>query len=201
MEEACKALPKLMWPHEELPCLLYQMLFSLYAAQKELSLRHYDVKLLNFFLRKPTARLSKGFGHETGLPVDAEAATESEASAILEYGVSGLRHRFRLGDLQAPCLAMLADFGTSDISPATLGKPIELKHYTLENTPRLPSARHGGAGRQGGRPCARPLLACSPSRPLRGASSSVVCPKELRANLEAVWRSVPAREARHQCGG
>lgn len=197
MEEACKALPKLMWPHEELPCLLYQMLFSLYAAQKELSLRHYDVKLLNFFLCKPTARLSKGFGHETGLPVDAEAATEPEASAVLEYGVSGLRHRFRLDDLQAPCLAMLADFGTSDISPATLGKPIELKHYTtLENTPP-DFLLLGTKAVQDGKADAFALGLCwlhllTGRAPYEELLSSVVCPKELRANLEAVWRSVPA---------
>ena len=131
-----------MWPYEELPCLLYQMLFSLYAAQKELSLRHYDVKLLNFFLCKPTARLSKGFGHETGLPVDAEAATGSEASAILEYGVSGLRHRFRLDDLgSVPRDARR--LGTSDISPATLGS-LSSSNTTprLRTRLRLPSARH-----------------------------------------------------------
>ena len=57
MEEAMKALPKQAWPHEYLPTLMYQMLFSMYAAQRELTLRHYDVKLLNFFLASPKARL------------------------------------------------------------------------------------------------------------------------------------------------
>ena len=33
MEEACKLQPKLMFAVEQLPCLVYQMLFSLYSAQ------------------------------------------------------------------------------------------------------------------------------------------------------------------------
>ena len=53
MEEACKALPGQCWPVGELPGLAFQMLFSLFVAQKELQLRHYDVKLLNFFLAAP----------------------------------------------------------------------------------------------------------------------------------------------------
>ena len=32
--------------------LLFQMCFSLYAARESFSMRHYDIKLLNFFLRR-----------------------------------------------------------------------------------------------------------------------------------------------------
>ena len=60
MEEACKLEPNMMWPVAKLPCMLYQMLFALYAAQRELGLRHYDVKLLNFFLATPSKRLQLG---------------------------------------------------------------------------------------------------------------------------------------------
>jgi hypothetical protein len=43
-----------MVPVDELPALLLQMVMSLYVGREQHSLRHYDVKLLNFFLKRLT---------------------------------------------------------------------------------------------------------------------------------------------------
>jgi hypothetical protein len=94
------------------------MLFSIHVAQQDILLRHYDIKLLNFFLARPM--LPAGLD---GLPV------------VLRYGVFGAAYEVPLLQDQ-PSLCMLADFGTADISPATLGKPVGCHHLTtLENSP------------------------------------------------------------------
>ena len=112
------------WPVERLPCFLYQMLFALFTSQREIGLRHYDIKLLNFFLARPPP------------PPGEEAADADAASSVwMHYGVCGHEHRFELSRAE-PSLAMLADFGTADVSPSTMGQPISLKHFTtVENTP------------------------------------------------------------------
>jgi hypothetical protein len=46
MEEACKALPGQAWAADKVRGLYFQMLFSVFVAQRELQLRHYDVKLV-----------------------------------------------------------------------------------------------------------------------------------------------------------
>ena len=119
MEEACKVQPKMMWPTEQLPALAFQMLFSLYSAQRELGLRHYDVKLLNFFLAKPTIRLPRGHGNDV-------------QTVALHYGCFGRQYTFHLST-DEPSMAMLADFGTADIAPVT---PPTL---TTAPTPALPA--------------------------------------------------------------
>lgn len=190
MEEACKVQPKLMWPAEQLPPFLFQMLFSLYSAQRELALRHYDVKLLNFFLCKPGSRLK---GQVVG-GTQPKGATPS--TVTLHYGVSGLRYAFPL-DADTPSLAMLADFGTSDISPSTLHQPIGRKQYTtLENTPP-DFLLLGTRARQDSKADCFALGLCwlhllTGRAPYEEVLESVACPKELREGLDAAWRAVPA---------
>lgn len=49
-EDLIRDQPDALLPLSEAKGFLFQMAFSLYAARAELSLRHFDVKLLNFFV-------------------------------------------------------------------------------------------------------------------------------------------------------
>ncbi len=42
---------------ETIRVMLFQMFYSLYSCREKLSLRHYDIKLLNFFVTLGTALL------------------------------------------------------------------------------------------------------------------------------------------------
>ena len=176
MEEACKACPGEAYDVAQLPSLLLQMLFSVLAAQRELSLRHYDLKLLNFFLAAPPR---------------APAAAAHATRVAMRYGVAG-----RLLELQLPAdepsLVVLADFGTADIRPETLGQPITDQQFTtLENTP--PDFLLCGCGANqsfaadafGLGLCVLHLL--TGKAPYEELLAPVRCPAELRAALLQVW--------------
>ena len=116
MEEACKVQPGGCWGVEELPRLAFQMLYALHVAQARLKLRHYDLKLLNFFLAHAPEHASGG------------------GAGRLRYSVAG--QRFELPAPDGPSLVMLADLGTADVCAETLGRPIGAPQFaTLENTP------------------------------------------------------------------
>ena len=180
MEEACKACPGEAYDVAQLPSLLLQMLFSVLASQRELSLRHYDLKLLNFFLAAPPRAPA------------AAAHAGHAAHATMRYGVGG-----RLLELRLPCdepsLVVLADFGTADIAPETLGRPISEQQFTtLENTPP-DFLLCGGGARQGFAADAFGLGLCvlhllTGKAPYEELLAPVRCPAELRAALLRVWR-------------
>ena len=181
MEEACKSLPKMMWPVERLPCFLYQMLFALYSAQQEIGLRHYDVKLLNFFLRTPTpANVGNG---------------NSQPTLTLHYGCLGAQYEFQV-DPGSPSIACLADFGTSDISPANADQPIGVQHFTtLENTPP-DFLLLGTRATQSGQADAFALGLCwlhllTGRAPYEELLENLTCPADLRLALDEVWRAEP----------
>jgi len=176
MEEACKACPGEAYDVAQLPSLLLQMLFSVLASQRELSLRHYDLKLLNFFLAAPPRA-----------PATAAHATH----AAMRYGVAG-----RLLELQLPAdepsLVVLADFGTADIAPDTLGRPITDQQFTtLENTPPdfllcgCGASQSFAADAFGLGLCVLHLL--TGKAPYEELLAPVRCPAELRAALLQVW--------------
>ena len=178
MEEACKSCPGEAYDVAQLPSLLLQMLFAVQAAQRELSLRHYDLKLLNFFLAAPPrAPATHAHAHAT--------------HAVMRYGVGG-----RLLELQLPAdepsLVVLADFGTADIAPETLGQPITDQQFTtLENTPP-DFLLCGGGARQSFAADAFGLGLCvlhllTGKAPYEELLAPVRCPTELRAALLRVW--------------
>ena len=176
MEEACKACPGEAYDVAQLPSLLLQMLFSVLASQRELSLRHYDLKLLNFFLAAPPR---------------APGAAAHATHAAMRYGVGG-----RVLELQLPAdepsLVVLADFGTADIAPETLGQPITDQQFTtLENTPPDFLLCGGGANQSfaadafGLGLCVLHLF--TGKAPYEELLAPVRCPAELRAALLQVW--------------
>ncbi|CBN78046.2 conserved unknown protein (Partial), partial [Ectocarpus siliculosus] len=117
-------------PTVEAQGFLFQMAFALYAGRAELSLRHFDVKLLNFFV-SDASRLVGGGGQCGGGGGDVEEG----GPVTLRYGVGGDVVELCLPQDRA-YLVKLADFGTADVDPLTVGNPVEACHFsTLENTP------------------------------------------------------------------
>ena len=178
MEEACKALPEAMWTPVEVAALFLQMVYSLHVAQAELQLRHYDVKLLNFFLT--TA--------EELVPPHKAAATRA---VRLRYGVCGRCYAIEM-DVEEPMLAMLADFGTADIAPDSFDEPIDTRHFTtLENAP--PDFLLAGAhARQDFAADSFSLALClvhmlTGHAPYEEVLAPLRCPPELRDALEHIW--------------
>ena len=198
LEEACKRQPNAMFGTERLPALLFQMGFALYAAQQELCLRHYDVKLLNYFLATPPAtapapKLGTPPAPPTGLIRGGEGHGEGgDADTLsLHIGCDGTHYRFSLGASE-PSLCKLADFGTADISPASLGQPISSRHLTtLENTPPdflllgTRAVQTSAADGFGLGLCWLHLL--TGLAPYEELMESVKCPAELRLSLTTVW--------------
>lgn len=88
---------------------LFQMLFAMYAARETLSMRHYDIKLLNFFATIST---------------DAQGQVDHNRVVLVGFGKHV--YKLRCEDSQAN-IVKLADFGTSVIGSETLGQPISLQ--------------------------------------------------------------------------
>lgn len=71
-------------PTVEAQAFLFQMAFALYAGRAELSLRHFDVKLLNFFVSDASRLVGGGQGGGEGL-----GNVEEGGPVTLRYGVGG----------------------------------------------------------------------------------------------------------------
>ena len=107
-------------PKRETVGALFQMISSLDLAQKRLNLRHYDIKLLNFFLKK----------QNTGLTND-----EDEMIEIAKYYYDTDEYLIE-AQREHAYIVKLADYGTADTSIETLNQPIDDTNFaTLENTP------------------------------------------------------------------
>lgn len=103
---------------DEICNFFFQMCFSLYACRERLSMRHYDIKLLNFFCSSSSSlffgdssiqpdRMRIGFGdHIFSLPLSE--ATQGQTDVV-----------------------KLADFGTSAIGSRSLGCPIGIHQVRI----------------------------------------------------------------------
>ena len=116
--------------------LLFQMCYALYCTRDQLTLRHYDIKLLNFFVthgstlltpsevntqdQKPKSRFGKD--HSSLLGHSYTAKPKPIESVRLQIGFEDSMFEVPIFcDRSKPQLVKLADFGTSTINPATLG--------------------------------------------------------------------------------
>jgi len=151
--------------------LLFQMAFSLYAASERFGLKHYDVKLLNFFLQ--------------------DAATEGQEQVVLRYGLG--EHVFRLELPQGKALvAKLADYGTCDTQPESDGKPVTIGQFTtLENTPPEQMILGNDAVQGYGHDlfalglCMLHLY--TGEAPYEEIMQNVKCPLEFKQRLASIW--------------
>ena len=160
--------------------LFFQMAFSLHAAAERYSMKHYDVKLLNFLLQD----------------ADEDYADEDYDCIVMRYGLRDKVFRLRMPRARAT-IAKLADYGTADLSgggtsSGTANAPVTLAHFTtLENSPpeQLILGEHA---RQGHAHDNWALGLCmihlfTGHAPYEEIMESVKCPNILKQKLAAVW--------------
>ena len=130
----------------EILAFMFQMIISLAIGQDEMNLRHYDVKLLNFFLKRVIVdededaadsnddnNKNNYSNNNNKKKLDIKRKAKEDNVSIASY----LYHD-QLYNITAPrdrpYIVKLADYGTADISPETLGLPITMAQFTtLEN--------------------------------------------------------------------
>ena len=156
--------------------LLFQMACALYVAGDRFGLRHYDVKLLNFFLA--SAR---------------PASNDKEhPHVVLHYGVDAKVFRLRM-DPSRSFLVKLADFGTSKVDLTEDGKPITPAQFTtLENTPPdyliLGNTARQGIGHDSFGLGLCMLHLFTGHCPYEEILDEVVCPDNLKRRLRSIWK-------------
>jgi serine/threonine protein kinase len=107
-------------------CYLFQMLLALYTSREKLQLRHFDIKLLNFFATNTSSLVQ---GRRFGVLV----GERSHGNLNVGFGEKVFCLPLRLEETD---LIKLADFGTSTVGAGSLGDPIGPDQFsTLENTP------------------------------------------------------------------
>ena len=178
MEEFIRKLPGATFSPNVCRNLLFQMAFSLHVASDRFGLKHYDVKLLNFFLQSA---------------LDPSIAVDSHPNVVLRYGVGSHIFRLRMDPNNAH-IAKLADYGTSVLRSNADGQPVSLGQFTtLENTPP-DYLILGNAGEQGiGHDCFGLGLCMlhlfTGHGPYEEILEEVVCPENFKAKLHKIWKS------------
>ena len=178
MEEFIRKLPGATLSPNVCRNLLFQMAFSLHVASDRFGLKHYDVKLLNFFLQSA---------------LDPSIAVDSHPNVVLRYGVGSHVFRLRMDPNNAH-IAKLADYGTSVLRSNADGQPVSLGQFTtLENTPPdyliLGNASEQGIGHDcfGLGLCMLHLF--TGHGPYEEILDEVVCPDNFKAKLRKIWKS------------
>jgi len=98
---------------------LFQMCFSIYACRDKFSLRHFDIKLLNFLVTKGSAVTA----NTSQMPPNAAALGILSSTIDLQIGFEQSIFTLSIA-ADANSLIKLADFGTSVIDAKTIGAPI-----------------------------------------------------------------------------
>lgn len=178
MEDFIRKLPDATLSPNVCRNLLFQMAFSLHVASDRFGLKHYDVKLLNFFLQSA---------------LDPSIEVGSHPNVVLRYGVGSHVFRLRMDPNNAH-IAKLADYGTSVLRSNADGQPVSLGQFTtLENTPPdyliLGNASEQGIGHDcfGLGLCMLHLF--TGHGPYEEILDEVVCPDNFKAKLRKIWKS------------
>ncbi|CAI5717393.1 unnamed protein product [Peronospora effusa] len=157
---------------------LFQMVYGLYCAREKFNLRHCDIKLLNFFLKKiGSANTHKGPGSDVVLHYRLEnACFVFQMPASFSYWIK------------------LGDYGTADSNTENLGSPVTMDQFTtLENSP-VEFLLEGDAAKQSyaadtfclGLCVLHLFTGCAPYEEIL---EDVRCPVELLKDLKFVWMS------------
>ena len=177
MEEFIKNLPDKMLSTWDFRNLLFQMAFALHVAGDRFGLKHYDVKLLNFFLQSAK---------------DPTIADDDHPHVVLRYGVGSHVFRLRMHPSKA-LIAKLADYGTAVLRTDTDGQPITIGQFTtFENTPPdfliLGNFAEQGYGHDcfGLGLCMLHLF--TGHAPYEEILEEVVCPENLKGKLRKIWK-------------
>ena len=178
VEEYIKKQPGSIISSEDARSLLFQMAFSLHVAGNKFGMKHYDVKLLNFFLDKTNADTVDGNKHPY---------------TTLRYGLGS--HVFNVRMLtKSAVLAKLADFGTANVRAESNGQPVIIGNFTtLENTP-ADYMIIGDSAEQGyGHDCFGLGLCMlhlfTGHAPYEEILETVRCPPNLKKKLQNIWEN------------
>lgn len=172
VEEYLKQQPDQALLPNEARQLLFQISFALHASADRFSMKHYDVKLLNVFLR----RCSNEFG---------------SGNVVLRYGIGA--HMFALSaPRERAFIAKLADYGTANVKAESTGQGVTIAQFTtLENTPPefLFLGDHASQGH--GHDCFGLGLCMlhlfTGHAPYEEILQDVVCPFNLKRKLRRLW--------------
>lgn len=102
--------------------MFFQMCFSMYAGREKLSLRHFDIKLLNFFVT--TKDILHQNQQDAQLKQTQNHHTTSTTNLLVGMGQHVYGIPLQPGELS---LIKLADFGTSAVGAKGLGDPITIQ--------------------------------------------------------------------------
>ena len=177
MEDFIRKHPETMLSPSDCRNLLLQMAFALFVAADRFGLKHYDVKLLNFFLQSAT---------------DASIPERNHPDVVLRYGVGSHVFRLRMPPSSA-YIAKLADYGTSVTRTDTDGQPVSLGQFTtLENTPPeyliLGNAAEQGYGHDNFGLGLCMLHLFTGHAPYEEILDKVICPDTLKGKLRKIWK-------------
>jgi hypothetical protein len=178
VEEYIKSQPGRVLFAEDARNLLFQMAFSLHVAGDKFGLKHYDIKLLNFFLQNTN---------------DQSVDETVHPYTVLRYGLGS--HIFNLRTPTSRAVtAKLADFGTSNTLAESNGQTVMINNFTtLENTPPdymiLGDAATQGHGHDSFGLGLCMLHLFTGESPYEEILDSVRCPCNLKSKLAAIWES------------
>lgn len=179
IEEYIKSQAGSVLHPEQSRILLFQMAFALHVAGDRFAMKHYDVKLLNFFLQSSS---------EENINQD-----EQPQFTVLRYGIG--EHMFNLRmETSKALIAKLADYGTANVRPESDGQPVLLSNFTtLENSPPefmiLGDAAQQGYGHDyfGLGLCMLQLF--TGYAPYEEILETVTCPNNLKKELRRIWEN------------
>jgi serine/threonine protein kinase len=178
VEEYMKRQPDSVLKPSDSRALLFQMAFSLHVAGNKFGMKHYDVKLLNFFLDDTN---------------DVSTCANKHPYTCLRYGLGSHVFNVRMRTASA-VLAKLADFGTANVRADSNGQPVLIGNFTtLENTPPdymiLGDAATQGYGHDcfGLGLCMFHLF--TGHAPYEEILETVHCPPNLKKKLKSIWEN------------
>ena len=170
--EACmKNLPDERIDPLQARSLLFQMAYALHTAAIRLSLKHYDVKLLNFFIQS--------------------VQSEQPGATVLRYQVGDSIFALK-SEHGHGCLVKLGDYGTANVDATTNGRPITPAQITTpENTP-IDYMLLGDSACQGHGHDNFGLGLCmlhlyTGHAPYEEIMEEVKCPPRLKKKLQELW--------------
>ena len=172
-EEFTKTLEDELIPPSMARCLLFQMAFALHVAAEKHSLKHYDMKLLNVFVK--------------ALQLD------HKEEYVARYGVGAHVFALRMPSSTA-WIAKVADYGTANIKTESNGQPVTIAQFTTqENTPPdyliLGDEAVQGHGHDNFGLGLCMLHLFTGSRPYEEILENVKCPRHFRKKLKKIWES------------
>lgn len=181
---------------------LFQMLYGMYTGREQLSLRHYDVKLLNFFATSIEDLVSHHSTTRKPLENSSTPSVSKDLGTVLvEYGfdqsiysIPFERPAYSRGQSRGAgnVLVKLADFGTSSINISEIGDPIDENQLTtLENSP-IEYLLQGSVARQSYAADTWCLGLCmfhmvSGMEPYEVLVEELVCPPYLLGKLKTIF--------------